>query len=269
MVERSRSEDQGQQEASGQRGSVWRTMLLAFLALTLWGQWLGAGLVAEVLSADGSGLRVIAMLTPLFFGALAGVRANPALRLMVFPVSFLPAMALLTEREWAAMAEPMTLLASAATFLSYLVVAAIGDDLNETPGQKPTEVHATDSLASRYRVFVRTRSAVVLGVLTVLVWMLFVDPQISRTLVERAGDRATLHLTFMTVLMLFAWVVMAYMAAVLPALNWEYERRQPVLTRGQLRLLESPGALKRRVVGWVAAAAMVIALGMQMIVRLS
>ncbi|RDV38686.1 hypothetical protein DV096_07715 [Bradymonadaceae bacterium TMQ3] len=243
-------------------------MLLAFLALTLWGQWLGTGLAAEVLSADGSGLRVIALLTPLFFGALAIARANPALRLMVFPVSFLPAMALLTEREWAAMAEPVALLASAATFVSYLVVAAIGDDLRETPGQMPTEVHATDSLASRYRVFVRTRALVVIGVLAVLVWMIFVDPNIGRTLVEKAGERATLHLTFISVVMLFAWVVMAYMAAVLPSLNWEYERRQPVLTRGQSRLLESPGVLKRRVVGWVVATAMMVVLGMQMVVTL-
>ncbi|TXD38344.1 hypothetical protein FRC98_05470 [Lujinxingia vulgaris] len=267
MDEGSRREEQGQEPAR-ERGSLWRALLLAFLALTLWGQWLGAGLAAEVLSADGSGLRVLAMLTPLFFGALAIARPNPALRLMVFPVSFLPAMALLTEREWAAMAEPGALLASAATFVSYLVVAAVGDEPRESAGQQLTEVHTTDSLAPRYRFFVRSRAAVVAGVLAVLIWMLFVDPEVGRTLVERHGERASLHLTFMSVCMLFAWVVMAYMAAVLPALNWEYERRQPVLTRAQLRLIDTPKLLKRRVAGWLVAAGVTIALGMQMVTTL-
>ncbi|WP_146618190.1 hypothetical protein [Lujinxingia litoralis] len=245
------------------RAGALKWALLAFLMLNLWAQWLGAGLFAELRSADGSGLRILAMMVPLVVGVVGLVHAHPALRLLIFPVSFLPGMALLAEREWEAMSEPVALLMAVASFVLYLIVAAISGEEGELPAQQPADVHPGDGRAGDYRFFVRSRVLAVSAVLAAILGALYVSPAIKTSLVAQAAERAPLHLTFMAVVMLFAWVVMAYISAVLPALNWEYDRRQPVFSQSLARLMSSPRTLARRVMWRVVAAGAVIMVAFQ------
>ena len=258
------SELQGQEADAGEElfqaerdNQLW-FLLFVLLAGSLWAQWLGTGAWIEIQSEDGSAAILALQLLPLAIAAVAVTWNHPAPRLVLFPISFLPGMALLTEAEWASMGEPLAMVLSAATFGLYLIVAASRPrtvNLMTLP-RRTVESREAES-ADEFRWFVQQRVVVMALVGLAISYGLFFDPHIAAQ-IDAAGEQGPTQHAFMAVLLYFGWMIAVYMGAILPVLNWEHDRRQPVLPLRQRRLMEATQSLRRRVIFWVGLIVMVI-----------
>lgn len=258
-------EEQREEAATAQAGDrrLW-AVLFAFIAISLWTQWLGAGALAELRSEDGSSAVLALQILPLMAMGIALMWRHEAARLALVPVSFLPGLAMMADAEWAALTSPGSLTLSVATFAVYLVVAASRPRAHETgpvlrrPSAPGSE---NDGQADFFRRFVVVRFAV-MGILFVLVtYGLFFDESTKQALAALDGDTAaaTQHV-FMVISMYFAWIIAVYMGAILPALNWEYHRRRSAMPAGHRRLLADSQRLGRRVFLWLTGLLIVVSL---------
>lgn len=228
---------------------------MTVVALGLWVQLLAPGLAAELQSDDGSGLVALLQLLPLATAVIAVVWRHPSGRLAVFPVSFVPGLAMLSPVEWKALAAPGTLIAAVATFIVYLAVAAgRPDEIVHQPGADIGAARhpAGDVHADSYRQFVAVRFAAMALLFALITYALFFDASIQESLAGLQGEDAAVnqHL-FMVVTAYLGWMVAVYMGAVLPSLNWEYHRRRSPIPDAQRRLVADPGRLGRRIQIWL------------------
>ena len=232
----------------------------AVITVGLWLQWLAPGLVAELQSEDGSELIVAAQLLPLATALPAVLWHHPAGRLALFPLSFLPGLALLPRAEWEALSSPGSLVLAGVTFAVYLAVAAARpSDLPDRPGADYRDSPLnSDTGRGAFSWFLLTRFGVVGAVFVVVTYALFFDPAVAGALEEIEDDtaRRTHHL-FMAVTAYLSWMAVMYVGAVLPSVNWEHHRQSGVLSPRQRQLLRRPARLGRRVLGWLAAAVVV------------
>lgn len=247
-----------EQAARAERGPrVW--MFLFFLvAASLWGQWLGPAAMAELRSEDGSETVLALQLLPLAVGLAAAMWRHPIGRLVVFPVSFLPGLALLPGAEWEALASPWSLMLALATFGLYLIVSAARppEATYETP--RPTksledEPIGGDGLTRSYRRFLIGRVVALTFIFGVITYALFGSTTVTEALNSVPGEQARkIQHSFTAVVMYFTWMIAAYVGIILPSLNWEYDRRRSILPERQRRLLNEPRRLQRRIWIWLA-----------------
>ncbi len=237
---------------------VW-FVLFVMLSVALWAQWLGGGAAREVISEDGSGAVLALSLLPLGAAVLALVWRHPALELVVVPLSFVPGLIFLPEAEWARLGEPFALMASGLLFGMYLVVAAGRPPASELVGLPrralEEELERSDQRSEAFRAFVMVRMVAMAAVFCVITYALFFSVPIQEHF--EALEEGQVQHVFTTVLLYFGWSIVAYMGAVLPALNWEHDRRQSVLTRRERQLLASGPRLARRVALEVGAVVVV------------
>lgn len=247
----------GDEEAAfgkARRRRLWM-VLFAAVATSLWVQWLGPGVWAELRSADGSEAVLALQMMPVLVGVLALVWRHPAAVLVLYPVSFLPGLAMLPEAEWEALARPGALTLSLATFGLYLIVAAVA------PRRRPTQAVARRSLgaggdpdghADAFRRFVVTRFVATAALFAVITYALFFAPSTAEALAAIDGEQArrTQHV-FTVIAMYFGWMIAVYVGAILPMMNWEHHRRSSALPGGQRQLLRDPQRLARRVFIWL------------------
>lgn len=245
-------EDPGEELFRVERDQQAWYFLFILLAASLWAQWLGLGAWTEIQSEDGSAAILALHLLPLGTAAVAVMWNHPAPRLVIFPVSFLPGLALLAEAEWASLAEGGSVLLALVTFGLYLVVAAgrPGVETLEALPSRRLEPEVVDGYAWRFKRFVTIRMTVMAVLFLVITYALFFDPAITATLSEIEVGEQTHHV-FMVVLLYFSWMIVVYMGAILPILNWEHDRRQPAIPRRQRELMANPGRLGRRIVFWI------------------
>lgn len=218
------------QAAQAERSRRQWLFLFVLVAISLWLQWLGPGAMAEMRSEDGSESVLALHLLPLVALALALFWRHPAGRLTLFPVCFIPGLAMLPDIERAALMSPPSLILGLATALLYLVVAAARppEVTYGTPRQRVAKAaKIADSWAPAFRRFVVTRAVVMSLIFGLITYGLFWDPAVAQTLAAVDGELGprTQH-SFVAVVMYFAWMVATYIGAVLPALNWEYHRRR-------------------------------------------
>ena len=234
-----------------------RLWLLLFVIVTvgLWVQLLGMGTAAELQSEDGTGIAVTLYLIPLIAAMIAVVWRHPAGRLALYPVSFLPGLAWLPDAEWQSLASAGSLVPAAATLAVYFVVAASRP--SEMParieqGRRDSRGDSSDDHALRYRRFVVSRFSVMALIFVVITYALFVDAGIQESLATLQDQTASkTQQLFSAAAVYLGWLVVVYVGAVVPALNWEYHRRRSPLSSGVRRLIEEPNRLVRRIVLWL------------------
>lgn len=242
------------------RRRVWAAVLWVIVG-SLWVQWLGPGAWAEFRSEDGSAAVLMLQGLPFVAAAVATTRDHRAWRMALVPLSFLPGLAMLPEAEWEALATPVSVGLSLATFALYLVVAARGPAASPPTQAKRQRAQGglPDRYAASFHQFVVLRFAVMAVLFAVITYGLFFAPSTQEALsMARDSSARTLQHVFAVVLMYFAWLVAVYVGAVLPALSWEHDRRRTGVPPRQLQLLGRPGRLRRRVVGWVIGLSVVI-----------
>ena len=235
---------------------------LWFIAMTvvaagLWVQLLAPGVAAELESDDGSELVALIQLLPLIAAVVAVVWRHPAGRLAVYPISFVPGLALMSQVEWEALSGGQSLVAAVVTFGVYLALAAGRPEEMIHRGEddvRPAQTPPGDEYARRFRRFVLVRFAAVAVLFVAISWALFFAAPIQESLAGLDGaDAARSQHLFMVVALYLGWMVAVYMAAILPALNWEYHRRRSALPQRQRRLLGEPGRLRTRISVWLVA----------------
>jgi hypothetical protein len=235
-------------------------VLYVVLSVALWAQWLGGAVVTEVSSEDGTGGVLALYLLPLGAAALAVLWRHEAMPLVVVPASFLPGFLVLPEGEWGRLGEPGSLVASGVLFAVYLVVAAgrpRSDELVGLPRRElEEELERSDQYSEAFRGFVAVRMVVMAALFCVITYALLLSPPIQESFAA-LGEGGEAQRVFTAVLLYFGWSIAVYMAAVLPALNWEHDRRQSVLSVRERRLLKSGARLRRRVFVEVAAVVVV------------
>lgn len=266
-------EDDGGEElfARDREYRVW-SVLLFVLGVGLWVQLLGAGAWAEVQSEDGSGAILALQLLPLLMAMVAVSVHHGAARLSLFPLSFLPGMALMTDVEWAAMGEPASLMVKGGLFGLYLLVAAgrpETKDVVATP-RRPVMEPGGVFEDRRFRRFLGMRVFAGVALFAVISYALFLDPQIGAAIaaVDAAGESSgRSHHSFMVILAYFGWAIALYMGTVLPILNWEYERYQQRRLRSSRALIEPSGRLMVRIMLWLGGMIIVIIGALMMLSR--
>ena len=229
-------------------------VLYGLIALSLWAQWLGPGLVAELRSEDGSDLALLCQFLPIAAIGVGALWHHPAGRLALVPISFLPGLALLPGAEWEALGSPVSLLLVLATLLLYLFVAASRpDEMPDRAGAvRDIDGENDDRQAAHFRRFVATRFGVAAVLFGVITYGLFFDLGIQRSFAALDGETERRTQQVITaVSTYFGWMIAVYTAAVLPALNWEHHRRRSPVPEKQIRLLADSRRLGRRVVVWL------------------
>lgn len=239
-------------------------LLWGMIAASLWAQWLGPGAAAELRSEDGSSLVLALQLLPLGAGLIALIWRHPAALLALFPVSFLPGLALLPQAEWVALSSVGASLSSLATFGLYLLVAASVPRqrwLEPQRQSRDVEGESGDLQARAFRRFVILRFGAVGVLFGVITYALFFAPHIQQLFAGLETDEAirTQHV-FAVITLYFSWMITVYIAAVLPSLNWEYRRRRSAISQVERRLLREPKRLRRRVVMWLGCLLLVAGL---------
>ncbi len=234
-------------------------VLYVVVTLSLWMQWFGLGVLSEVRSDDGSEAALAAYLLPLAMMVVGALWKHPAGRLALVPSSCLPGLAMLAPPEWEALSEPVPLVIGAVTLALYWVVAL------KRPSPRREEVQrglreeevaqVTGAEARRERAFGRfviRRVALVAGLGGLLVYGMLWSPQVTDALATAASEQGRIRQeTLVAVTMSFSWMVVVYMALILPTLNWDRVRLQPPAGQRLLALLRQPEGLKRRVAIWL------------------
>jgi hypothetical protein len=233
------------------------------LGVSLWAQLFWSALSIEWTAPSPSTAHLVAYAIPLVVAIAASAIDYPIGRLFVFPVSCLPALAMMPQPDMATLGEPLRLGLAGITLAGYLAVGAwasrqpepdrgVDDRLEEAPRQ-------VDGL---YRGFWWIRGAFVLGLLGALLWSILVDPAIDRSIQEAYGGRVETARTFLLVFGFFLWTVLAYAFFYRPLANLEYDVRR-------LRERTSPDGLdrwpvQRRMITWVAlgSVAFIVALSL-------
>lgn len=260
------------EESSGPRRwsrRLW-PLLFGVIGFGLWIQLLAPGALAESRSADGSQFVVFVHCLPLVALGVGLLWRHVAGRLTVVPLSFVPGLAMLPRAELAALTSTWSLVLAIGTLALYLVVAASRPAGPSGAGKEtgqPVIQPSADRHAGAYRWFVATRFGAVAVVFCVVTWALFFAPSIQEALAALEGEDATRsqHL-FTAVVVYLVWMVVAYVGAVLPALNWEYYRRRSGLPDSHRALLEAPGRLGRRIVAWLAVSMVVTLLALWLLI---
>lgn len=245
---------------------IW-VLLFGVLALSLWAQWLGFGAFTEIESEDGSPAILALHLLPLGIAALAMGWRHPAGRLFLFPISFVPGFLLLTEVEKEAFLAPFSLTMAILTLGLYFVVAASRPEaLNLlATGLRELRREIEDPHARQFQRTLLGRLGALLFIGVVITYGLFFDPHVAEELRLIGAPADGNQHVFMVVLVYFAWMIVVYMAGILPLLNWEYERRTSPLSQGQKRLLSSPRKLRRRVFLWLGLLLVSLALTLSLL----
>ncbi len=242
------------------RRRMWAFVVWA-IVISLWVQWLGAGAWAELQSEDGSVVVLMLQGLPLVAVAVATNWDHLAGRMALVPMSFLPGLAMLAQAEWEVLWAPMPVGLSMATFALYLLVAArgpAGADDGSREGRR-AQGGLPDGFAANFRQFLTVRFVVMALLFTVITYGLFFAPATQEALGGIGDSEASrLQHVFAVVLIYFAWLVTVYVGALLPALNWEHDRRRLGVPASQLELLGDAQRLGRRVGGWVVALSVVI-----------
>ncbi len=249
----------GEQLAQSRR--LW-LFLWTVIAASLWAQWLGPGAAAELQSEDGSALVLALQILPLATGVVAAMWRHPAALLALFPISFLPGLALLPQAEWQALSSLGAVLSSLATFGLYLLVSAsVPADTSPSSDrdQRAIEGASKDRHGDAFRRFVVLRFGAVAVLFAIITYALFFSPDLQQAFAALETEKAarTQHV-FAVVTMYFAWMIAVYVAAVLPSLNWEFRRRRSAIPPKQRALLDAPKPLKRRVAIWLVSLLVVV-----------
>ncbi len=231
------------------------SILFVVVAVSLWIQWLGPGILAEARSEDGSEFVAALHSLPFFAVAVGVIWRHPAILLGLVPVSFLPGLAMLPDAELEALASPGALIVSLATFALYLVVAAGAPDWRAVRGEVRGDIDGRgrkDGHADIFRRFVILRFSAMGLLFAAISYALFFDPATSEALASLDDESAmrTQHV-FTVVAMYFAWMIAVYIGAILPALNWEHHRRGSGMSADLKRLIARPDRLVRRVLLWL------------------
>lgn len=239
---------------AGERAYQLWILLFGVLIVSLWVQWVGLGALTEIESEDGSATILALHLLPLGIGALAMVWEHPSARLFLFPASFLPGFLMLPDLERQALMEPRTLTMAVATLGVYFVVAASRPAVTTlfTTGLRQLQPQLLDPLARRFRRLLVIRVILLAAIGVVITYGLFFDAHIAGHLAQLGEqEEGDVQFVFMVVLLYFSWMIVIYMAGILPLLNWEYERRQTAVSKSLRRLLRHPDRLRRRIILWI------------------
>lgn len=241
--------------------------LVLFVLITgaLWVHWLGGGVIAEVSDQESSGALMALYLIPLAVATMAVVWRQRGLSLLAVPLSFLPGLWVLPEPAWERLGEPLALGIAGALFGLYLLVAAGRPDTESLVGLKRRSLEEalerSDRYSEEFRRFVFLRMVALGGIFAAITYGLFVDPAAAEAF-DSLGAFSADQRVFTAVLLYFAWSIALYMGAILPALNWEHDRRQPVISERLRSRMNSPARLVRQVALWIGAATVLIVLAM-------
>ncbi len=196
------------------------------LGVSLWVQ-LTSFAFQQEFGAEGTPLRLLAFVLP--FAALAGGVwfRNAVALLALFPMSLVPPLLLVPDGAGPSFADPMSaasVCASMAVYLS-LVSAWLTNADFEAEGPS-TDGEVSDPRASTYRRAIYPRILPMILWWAVPTYAIFWDGAVVGTIVQNFGDGAAVAQLFLSMLLFFAWCVVAYMYFIVPALNLEYDRRR-------------------------------------------
>lgn len=225
------------------------------LGISLWAQLFWSPLSIEFGAASRSAWHLAAYSTPLFIGLAAALLAHPVGRLFVFPVSFLPGLAMMPEPDMATLGGPLRLGMVGLTLAGYVAVGAWasrarsqhGDLAAGIDAEGDTSIQRVDGL---YTGFWWVRGAFVVGLLGMILWGTLVAPTVTDALEQAYDGRVETARTFLVVFGFFLWTVLVYAFFYRPLANLEYDVR---------RLRERTSAdgldrwpIQRRMITWVA-----------------
>lgn len=205
--------------------TIFGPAVAVILGVSVWVQLASFTVRGDV--AVSSMSRALAIGLPLV-ALLGGVYFRSAIVLLAFfPMTLLPPLLLTPDGAVASFGDPWSAgraCASVALFLA-LVGAWLGsvEEDSETTAD-PTRARRGYATDARRYVFPR--------VMPLLLWWavptyaLFWDPAIVGTLQQSFAEDARIAQMFASVMMFFAWAVVAYMWFIVPSLNLEYDRRQ-------------------------------------------
>lgn len=237
------------------------TVATFILSASLWAQLFWYPLSIELQTASPSNLYLAAYLAPLFAATLGLVVRAAGVGLFGVPLSLLPGLVLLPERDLAALSEPKSALFIGGTLLVYVVCAVFA-----SKGRSSSEFQTDESATARRRVdgtypgFIAVRVAVLVLLFAAIAWAVFFDPGIAERFETVHAEAADSARTFAAIFGFFAWCVAAYTLFFRPLANLEYQARG--LSRRIDALGEDRSRLRLRLVGWSVVAVVGVGLWM-------
>lgn len=240
---------------SERRARVWAG-LTAFVGVAFWAQLLLYPILGELAYSDGRPLAILVYLVPLALLGLGIWMKRSALLLMLFPLSLLPALALLPALDWASLSQSANTLWLVGTFAAYLAVSS-ARELSARPieaGEPTRGKPSPRSGSADYQRFYMSRLMASMFILLVIVYALFFDRSTGANFIEYHGGEEQVARAFATVFMFFVWCVFVYMMILVPGANVEYDRRR--LSRELEGLTSSlePRRHGLRIGGWISGA---------------
>lgn len=247
-------------------GTLW-SLLIAGIGVSLWAQVFYLPLVDEVRFANPSLWVMAAYLAPTV-ALLGGVVWRAAwLTLLVFFISFVPGVFLLSSTSLLQAEAPWSLARIGVTLAAYIATASAGaGPVQLVVGRASSAAQAAHGspraiqhIPGVYRLYFALRGLILFGLLLVIQYAVFRDAHIAHALAQSYPGRPEAAATFIGVFSFFAWCVAAYSLFFVPLMNLEYDVR--TLSLGVDQMLQAGArAHRRRAVVWLGAAALLVGL---------
>jgi hypothetical protein len=206
--------------------SLW-SMLTIFLGLLLWAQIFSLPFLDELRFSDQSTAVAMSYMIPLLALVPGALFRVPALKLLVFPVCFVPGMLTLPERSLLELEQGWGLVRIGVSVAVYVAVAAAGTSKEQTVGTvNPARDRRPERVGGLYPMYFIARGVILVGLLLVTQYAAFQDPTIAAKIAEHYGERPEAAATFLGLLSFFAWCVAAYTMFFVPLMNLEYDVRK-------------------------------------------
>lgn len=207
------------------RATSFGPVVAVVLGLSLWVQ-LASFAFGDQAGPGGTPLRLLAFVLPLFaLGAGVWFRSAAAL-LALFPMSLVPPLLIVPEGLGASFGDPASAATVCASMALYLALVSSWLTGAEFEGEPSVDGEARDRRAAHYRRAIYPRILPLVLWWAVPTYAIFWDGAVVGTIARNFGEGAPVAQLFLSMVIFFAWCVVAYMYFIVPSLNLEYDRRR-------------------------------------------